>query len=80
MLVYVFLTHVLWFYCKLKELQKTCSMHQEEWSKRDFGGDYQPATGEAEQITQSRTDYTNSTWSLGLKKKFIKKKKMVFNG
>ena len=54
MLVYVFLTHVLWFYCKLKELQKTCSMHQEEWSKRDFGGDYQPATGEAEQITQTR--------------------------
>ena len=38
----------------LKELQKTCSMHQEEWSKRDFGGDYQPATGEAEQITQTR--------------------------
>ena len=29
-------------------------MHQEEWSKRDFGGDYQPATGEAEQITQTR--------------------------
>ena len=39
-------------YCRVNKFSH--SMHREEWSKRDFGGDYQPATGEAEQITQTR--------------------------
>ena len=38
-------------YCGVNKFSH--SMHREEWSKRDFGGDYQPATGEAEQITQT---------------------------